>query len=55
MLYCVKLSRTDYAFEMLFAADCEADVRRIIETASLMHDEPSRPTVIISIQAVAES
>jgi hypothetical protein len=50
MLYRVKLNKYGASFDMLVPADCEADVRREIETASLMHDEPSNPTVIVSIQ-----
>jgi len=55
MMFKVKLAKNGITFEMLFTADCETDARQIIETASLMHDEPSKPTVIISIQAVAGS
>jgi hypothetical protein len=50
MIFRVNLEKHGVAFQMLFPADCEADVRREIETASLMHDEPSKPTTIVSIQ-----
>lgn len=50
MIFRVDLEKYGIAFQMLVPADCEADLRREIETASLMHDEPSNPTVIVSIQ-----
>lgn len=53
MMFEAKLTKNGITFELQFDADCETDAQHIVETASLMHDEPSKPTVIVSIKEVA--